>query len=536
MAKRLPNNPDKLDQKIALLEKQIKYASLESQVSGIKATYGAQAYEGSSTRKSWAKNWNVAYGTPDETGLTERRLLSDRSADLYRNNAVVGSAIDTTALSVIGKGLYPQSNIRYQNLGLTFEQADKYQEQFEYDFEVWANSVFSDFYQRFSFWDNQYTAFLNYMIKSEFLAMFPIMNVQGEDWFTVQLLDCDRLGRGFDYINNTYRDGVVLDELGRVTGYKIQKDESVWLDTAELVEIPKYGDSGRVNIIHVYDQTFIGQSRGIPKAARGMENSKQTDRSIKNSLVDQVVSSMMTGFITSNRQNALYDPFQQQAAEYAEKSRSFDPLDYRMEPGLIYQLNENEKLEMLTATKNYSQFKDFIETMVNFQAISYNLPPELVMKKVTSNFSAHKAVRNEAWRYFFRERAKFNLQFNDVVYREWFKFKVAIGEYDLKGFVKNSKMRESWMGVKWQGEGPGQIEPVRETNAAIMKIKNNLSDYEQETAKMGEDDWETIMKRKHRQIEKLKSMGLYEQPTLFDDSQDGEDSDEDGNKKPGDDE
>jgi lambda family phage portal protein len=68
-------------------------------------------------------------------------------------------------------------------------------------------------------------------------------------------------------------------------------------------------------------------------------------------------------------------------------------------------------------------------------------------------------------------------------------------------------MREAMCACEWIGASRGQIDEVKETQAAIMRINAGLSTYQIEAARLGEDFRKLFMQRAREQ-KMMKSLGL----------------------------
>jgi len=89
---------------------------------------------------------------------------------------------------------------------------------------------------------------------------------------------------------------------------------------------------------------------------------------------------------------------------------------------------------------------------------------------------------------------------------------IAQGEVPLPpGFTRDDfyrpLMREAFMRCSWIGQGTGQIDELKETQAAILRIKAGLSTYESEIARLGED-WREVFEQKALEAGVIEEKGL----------------------------
>ncbi|MGH9929509.1 MAG: phage portal protein, partial [Pyrinomonadaceae bacterium] len=66
---------------------------------------------------------------------------------------------------------------------------------------------------------------------------------------------------------------------------------------------------------------------------------------------------------------------------------------------------------------------------------------------------------------------------------------------------------DAYSACEWIGASRGQIDELKETQAAVLRIRNNLSTYEDEMARLGKD-WRQALRQRKREQDMLKEFGL----------------------------
>ena len=99
-------------------------------------------------------------------------LLRNRSADQAINTPIGAAAIQTSSIHTIGAGLKVFPRIRYQELGLSHEEARAWQKKARREFDLWAMSKHSDLYRRNNFYDLQDMAYVAYLVDGDAFALF----------------------------------------------------------------------------------------------------------------------------------------------------------------------------------------------------------------------------------------------------------------------------------------------------------------------------------------------------------------------------
>jgi capsid protein len=75
----------------------------------------------------------------------------------------------------------------------------------------------------------------------------------------------------------------------------------------------------------------------------------------------------------------------------------------------------------------------------------------------------------------------------NLVYESWFEEAVLRGRVPAPGFMDDFAIRAAYLQNKWVGPSPGQIDPTKETTAALDRIGGRLSTIAEESAAIGGD-------------------------------------------------
>ena len=92
--------------------------------------------------------------------------------------------------------------------------------------------------------------------------------------------------------------------------------------------------------------------------------------------------------------------------------------------------------------------------------------------------------------------------FCNPTYETWMTEAVVKGRIQAPGFLTDPAARAAYLGAEWIGPAPGQIDPKKEVEAAILRIAAGLATRAEETQALNGGDWE----RKHRQRSKEERM------------------------------
>jgi len=140
--------------------------------------------------------------------------------------------------------------------------------------------------------------------------------------------------------------------------------------------------------------------------------------------------------------------------------------------------------------------------------MALEIPFEVLLKRFNSSFSASKAALLEAWRFFNGRRAWLVTSFCQPVFEAWMDEAVARGRVIAPGYFQDPAIRRAYLGTKWIGDSPGQIDPTKEVEAARQRIELGLSTHAEECAALTGGDWETKHFQLAREVKMRKEAGL----------------------------
>jgi lambda family phage portal protein len=524
-----------LDKQIERLSKEVKVAKLSASLEWMNSRE-VNAYRGASRTDRNFRNYDVTSGNPDSQSLGELPILRARANDLYRNNSIARGAVLTATTSVIGSGVQLQSTmtneVLSERLGWDEDQISETENILERKWHEYISSYECDANRRMTFHQLETVSFKTFLNSGECFATLPYVLRKGSRFpLKINLIDPNDVSNPFNmFSNKNLRDGIELDNDGTPIAYHIQTNHNLYELNQEWKRIPAFGEkTGRKNVLHIFNPDFIGQSRGVPWIAPVIQDIKTLGDFNKNKAIKAAVENLFVGFIKTNRANGIEDVFKDEVPRDFSSERDRER-DLTLEPGLIQTLDEGEDIGFHNPTANQgSEFMAFNDAMCQYIAIGLGLPKDMVTKVYNASFTASKASRMEAFRYFLTIRNLFVSQFHNPIYQEFVDMLVEMEEIDIPGYFEDEEIRHAVLCAEWVGESPGQIDPVRETTASILKINNALSTRHAEAIKDGMDFDTNIRKLKRENKQMLDSGLAIEQPTLFPERSEDRYSNEDGN-------
>ncbi len=460
------------------------------------------AYHGASKKRRTIKEFLPKTGDADADSLGDLPTLRSRSRSLLRNTPIATGAIRTNQVHVIGSGLTLQSRINAEVLGMTEDEADKWQNNTESEFVSWAESLDCDINRGKNFYDFQNLVFRSILESGDcfVLPLFKEINTLNYG-LRLQVFEADRVENP-----NNKRDTTELS--GGVQKDKSGTPKKYWIRTqhpgTEKTPIERKWDSisaftrnGRRKIIHVYEQLRPGQTRGIPYLAPVIEMLHQLGKYTDAELQSAVIASYFTVFVTTKEGGANFSTFMPSD----EGGESTDE-DYTMGSGAIVGLAEGEEISTANPGRPNATFDPFVMSILRQIGASLGLPYELLIQHFTKSYSAARTAMLNAWKVFLTRRSFMIDHFCDLVYELWMEEAVLRERIIAPGFLTEPLLRKAYLENLWIGPAAGQIDPTKETAAAQARVDGFFSNISIESAAMG-IDFDQNMKQVAKEQKKL---------------------------------
>ena len=476
------------------------------------------ASHGASSTLNSLIGWIVDAGNAEDSIDLQSSKLRQRARDLYEGGGLARSGPETLTTSVVGWGIQPKPKIDGDFLGMTDEAREEAEQAILREWKLWAENTMCDAERQQNFYGLQQLAFLSMLMSGDVFALFGMKENRRTPYqTTVRLLEADRIcnpdSSGDSESTESDSggriiDGVEIDQEGAVIRYYIASRSPIaGNDNSELTwtAIDAYGkDTGYPNILHIMTWERPEQRRGIPFVSAEIELIKQFSRYMNAELAGKVVSAMLTLFITSKEDDGKAG--MEDAVNEDEKVTD-DELKLELAPGAIYDLPPGKDVTTVDPKRSDTQFESFVNTCITVIASSMGIPKEVLIKKYESNYTAARAALLDFWRMVRVYRTRFNTAFNQPIYEQWLSEAVAAGRIDAPGFFDDPAVRLAWCGCSWMGASMGHVDPLKEVNAAAVRIANNITTEEQEAMEYNGNDRSAIVRQRRKEIAERREMG-----------------------------
>ena len=466
---------------------------------------------GASKQKKSLRGWLFRGGSTKEDIDENLDTLRQRSRDLYMNTPLATGALKTIRTNAVGYGLVLNSQIDYEFLGLSKDEADEWETQVEREFTMWADSLMADALQMHNFYELQQIAFLSFLASGESFVALPYRS-HLEHWYglRVQLIESDRVSSPSGTSSNILS-GVELGRYGEVIAYHIcnMHPLSSASGKKEWVRIEKFGNkSGRQNLLHLMESERPDQRRGVPLLSPVIESLKQLDRYSEAELMAALVSSLMTVFIETTEDDDGSGSIIGEGIAEEEQVDQADETSVELAPGSVIALNPGEKATTSNPARNNTSFDPFVTAIIRQVGAALEIPYEVLVKHFTSSYSASRAALLEAWKMFKMRRTFMAKRFCQPIYEEWLAEAILIGRIQAPGFLEDPLIRKAYAQAEWNGPSQGQLDPLKEVNASIKRVDEGFSTRAKETVELtGGDFWRNHAQRV-REEEARREAGL----------------------------
>lgn len=480
----------------------------------------AAAHKGADTADPAMLTWQPLAGSPDADLLPDLEVLASRSRDLNRNNGLASGATQTFKDNIVGAVLRLSAMPDYRLLGWTREQAREWGNHTEAQFRSWADTTDCDAGRSLNLLGLTLQNLGGTLTNGDAVSI-PLWLPRPDSAWSTRLMniEADRLDTPTAMRQrDNLRGGVEIDSYGAPLAYWLRKKHpgdrygfGTWgnlmaFSPDEWERIPAFTPWGRRRVIHLHDKERTGSSRGKPLVTSVMREFHMAGKYASTELQSAVASSLIAAFLESDM-----DP-ESSAALFGEDPRGAwnNSVDQsrrirQLQGGAIIPLPAGAKLSPFNPGRPNAGFEAFMLATLRHIAAGLNIPYELLAKDFSkTNYSSARAALLEAWRYFHGRRAWLQQIWLKPVYELWLEEAINSGRVEAPGYYEN---RYAYSRCRFIFAGRGWVDPVKEANAAGIRMEYGLSTLESECAEQGLD-WEEVIEQRAYEQARLQELGL----------------------------
>ena len=436
----------------------------------------ARSYQG-------AEPSRVSSNRNPKNNPADQELLGPFGADklrawarlLVRDNAYAWGVVDTIVSSVVGGGIQAQS---------TFEtpEGDDLEDINDKRDKAWSDwSEVADINGRLTLEEIQVLALREMVEAGE--VLIRIVNLPSTEYrgitrpipLALEVIEADRLATDYDtYTMGIDRSngtriirGIKVDELGKPLSYLIYDDHpnQPYAVSRTPKEIPAR------EILHLFLQQRVGQTRGVTWFAPALASIRDLGTYLDNELQASAIASCFTAAIkTETPMGNLIDPDGGTGQDKAGNRERY------LEPGLIFDLNVNESVEVINPTRPNTAAGEWTKLILRGIAVGTGLSYEVVARDYSqTSYSSSRTSQLEDRRRF-RIIQKYMIR--HLLQPVWDAFCDSAAISGVDGFPKSADLledRRRFAPVEWQTPEWEWVDPQVEQVTSEMAI-NSFSD------------------------------------------------------------
>lgn len=477
----------------------------------------ASGYDAAKRDIAALRNMSAKAQTADADGLPDIDTMRARSRKLIMNAPLAGGAVGTVVINVVGVGLRmsPQADGKAlaSLAGVTSDQVKAFEEAAEREWRLFCRAEHCDVTGALDFAGIQELAFRSVLGSGDCFA--PIVAApRGRPFdFALQLIEADRVSNPqFKADSQTLAGGVEYDGSGRPVAYHVAEIDRATSLKRSWRRLDARAADGSPRVLHLIHRERIGQSRGVPYLAPVMAALADLDRYTQAEITAAVLNACIAILGESpTGSTPLADEAAAATGTSPAAAGGLVRADIQFEPGLALEgFMPGETIKSFDATRPNQGFDPFVQAVLRQVGARLGLPFEVLVLHFTASYSAARAALLQAWAFFRMRRAWLAGALCQPVYEMVIANAVMRGRISAPGFLADPAMRAAWCGARWTGPSPGQIDPLKEVNAAEKRLALRISTRSRETAELAGDDWEQVVTEFGEELEMMKAAGVPE--------------------------
>ncbi len=486
-------------------------------------------YAGASRRSRELATWDSPLRSADGNLLRDKDTLDARSIDIERNDGYVRRGVQTHKDSIVGSHYRLSLKPNFEMLGLDEVWAEEFQEFVEQWWDAYAESP--------DCWidASRHNTFTDMVRLNVGLAVVVGENLATAEWIreerrpystAIQLIDPIRLSNPDGKSDSTFlRKGVQMNRYGAPMVYHIREsipsdyfDSEMWRWKA----IDAYKPWGRKMVLHHYEQHRVAQSRGVGSLVSVLKETKMSKKYNDMVLQNAVLNASYAAILESDLPPAeAFESISGDSglntwiANYLEGLTAFtgESPNMHIDGVRIPHAYPGTKLKLQNVGQPGGVGTNFEQSLNRRTAAGLNLSYEEYTGDFTqTNYSSYKAAVSHIEKLMRGAKKKAADAFATDVFR--LVFEEALNAGHFKDVLPRSAPnfydgmnKDFYTRCKWIGASRGQVDELKETEAALRRIEGGLSTYEEECARFGYD-WRDVFKQKGREQKLITAMGL----------------------------
>lgn len=477
--------------------------------------------------------WNPAIIAPDQQINVVKEMADARARDSVQNDGYATGVIHTHRDSIVGAQYMLNAQPNLEVLGADEAWAEEFQTQVEGRFNLMAESEECYFD---AMGVNTLTGLIRlavggFVMTGEVLSTVEWLREQGRPFKTaIQMVSPSRLSNpDFTSDDKFLRRGVKRDMYGKALGYYIRRGHpgSFFFGSPEeefqWVYVPARKPWGRRQVLHIIEQLQPDQTRGVADMVSVLKQMRMTkkfqDVTLQNAVVNasyaaavesELPREVVFGSMGAGQSDlgGMLNTYMTALSQYVGSSNNI-AIDGVKMPHLF----PGTKLNLKPMGTPGGVGTEFEQSLLRHTAAALGLSYEQFSRDYTkTNYSSARASMLETWKFMQGRKKAVADRFAKAIYVLWLEEEINAGNIPLppgKGpeIFYDPVMREALTACDWIGASRGQIDELKETQSAIMRIKSGLSTYEIECGRLG-IDYRRMFRQAKKERDLMDKLGI----------------------------
>lgn len=435
---------------------------------------------------------------------SQKRTVSNRSWDLYLNDAMAHGIIEGLITQIIGTGLTPQAQPMLSWLGQTIEWQQQYQQRVYDLFEIWGLDPrnYCDATRRQNIYMLQ--ALAAFQWKLDGIGLFQIVKANSGP-FSMALLPIDpsRLVTPSDKIQGDIYDGLELDKNGAVV--------AAWVITSknklgpytrlngsarsdECTRIPATDPkTGLPRMLFVCDVRNVAEYRQDSVLGSMIKELRDNSDFVEAALVKALISNLFTAFVEDTMGSQLNS-----TTDWADRIQE-------LEKGTLIIGRAGEKPTVISSDAPGPNFDVMFQSIIKRLGMATCRGPENVSREYKASYSASQASIENASNFDDTDRQVIINRFCEPALM-WLEYEAVLrGLLPVQSVDKFLANLHAYTRTEWLKPPVRPIDKLKAANADEVRLKNLTRCYSDIYGEMGQD-WR--VKLRQRAIEQAFVDGL----------------------------
>lgn len=486
-------------------------------------TIDGGAVEGASRANRETFLWEPSRRPPDAIISPIKERADARGRDMARNEGVIHGAVALHRDNIVGSQfrLIYQPDMEYlgyMNAGFNADWMETAQEVIEARFRLIADSnrcwldaqSVNTFTGMIRLATGIFTLSGEYLGTAEYNQADQLRPIRTN----VQVVSPDRLCNPQEISDTeTLRRGIERLPNGTPVAYNFRMGDKYapWIDVGRLQwkRVPSQLSWGRKQVIHIFESESPDQSRGMADIVAALKEIRMFKQFKEITLQSAVVNATYAAAIESDLppatianalgdsggdvSKAIYAAYKAHMSGLGEWMS--DANNVRIDGTMIPQLFPNTKLNMMPVKTAGGVGTDFEAALLRHLCAPLGLSYEALSRDFSkTNYSSARAALGVQRQFMDSRKKHVADRLGSEIFTLVLEEMIADGEVPMpRGvgrdffYADRGIAKEALCKCDWIGSGAGQIDEVKETEAAMSRIRAGLSSHRIECARLGYD-------------------------------------------------